>query len=38
MGSSNSGDRIAAMAVPMASIDIADVRDLGDRVAGFAKA
>lgn len=38
MGSSNSGDLIAANAALMASIHIANVRDLGVRVNGYVTA
>jgi hypothetical protein len=38
MGSSNSGDRIAANAVPMASIHTAKFRDRRVRVRGYGKA
>jgi hypothetical protein len=38
MGSRNSGDRIAAMAVQMAPIQIAYVRGHRVRVSGFRKA
>jgi len=38
MGSSNSGDRIAAMAAQMAPIQIANVRGHWVRLSGFRKA
>ena len=38
MGSSNSGDRIMANAVPMAPTHIANIRDCRVRVRGYGKA